>query len=286
MKKNRRLLWQFGFFFVQNPFLKNFFTGEIYRGGLKHICTPGLNCYSCPAAALSCPLGALQLFFAGAVHNVSLYVTGFLISVGVVFGRFICGFLCPMGLLSDLLYRIGTPKLILRLRFLRYVKYIILLLFVIILPSVVRHTVSGLGRPWFCAYICPSGTIFGAVPLMAANDFLRELAGVQFILKISMAGAVVFVSVFVLRVFCRVLCPLGAVYGLLNKVAAIHIRHNGDKCTKCGRCAKACHIALDPVRESDSPECFRCGRCVTACPAGSFSVCRSRDVVFASDKKG
>jgi len=253
------------FFFLQNPFLGNFFTGRIYSGELKRMCTPGLNCYSCPAAAVSCPIGATQLFFAGARHSISLYVTGFLLTTGVIFGRFICGFVCPMGLLQDLLYRIKTPKLILGLRFLRYVKYVVLALFVIILPMVITHELSGIGHPWFCAYICPSGTLFGAVPLLAANDFLREFIGMQFVLKISIAIGVVILSMFVLRIFCRVLCPLGAIYALLNRIVILHMQCDKNKCTTCGNCSKACHIKIEPMKHPNAAECFRCGKCVNSC---------------------
>lgn len=261
----RRLLIQLGFFILQNPFLKNFITGEIYRGGLKRICTPGLNCYSCPAAAVSCPMGAAQMFFAGVRHSFSLYVAGFLLTVGVLFGKFICGFVCPMGLLQDLLYRIKTPKLLLRLRFVRYAKYLVLALFVIILPIVIRHPLSGLGQPWFCSYICPSGTIFGAVPLIAANDVLRQLLGWRFVLKISLAGGVVIGSVFVLRIFCRVLCPLGAIYSLLNRVTVVRMHCDKSLCTTCNKCSAACHLKIEPMKEPNSPECFRCGKCIKTC---------------------
>ena len=255
---DKRLLAQFIFFLLQNPFLKNFFTGRIYQGRLKHVCTPGLNCYSCPAAAMSCPIGAAQ-------HNINLYVSGFLITVGLVFGRFICGFVCPMGWVQDLLYRIKSPKLILRLRYLRYVKYVVLILFVIILPMI-------FGNPWFCAYICPSGTLFAAIPLIAANDFLRELIGMQFILKLAIAIAVVVLSVFILRIFCRVLCPLGAIYGLFNRIAFMRMGCDTDKCVACGSCSLACHIKIDPVLEPNSPECFRCGDCVKACKQKAKSL--------------
>ena len=265
MKQRNRLLAQLGFFILQNPFLRNFVTGDIYQGDLKRFCTPGLNCYSCPAAALSCPIGAIQLFFAGVRQSISLYVTGFLLAVGVVFGRFICGFLCPMGLLQDLLYRIKSPKLIVRLRFLRYIKYIVLALFVVILPLMIRNEWSLQGLPWFCTYICPSGTIFGAIPLIGTNDFLRSMIGSTFFLKIIIAGGVVIISVFVLRVFCRVLCPLGAIYALLNPIAMLHMQCDMDKCVSCKKCAKACHIKIDPVENPNAPECFRCGKCVNAC---------------------
>jgi len=276
MKQRSRLLAQFAFFLLQNPFLKNFVSGTIYQGELKRICTPGLNCYSCPAAAMSCPIGAAQLFFGGVRHSISLYVTGFLLTVGVVFGRLICGFVCPMGLLQDLLYRIKTPKLILRLRFLKYVKYVVLALFVIILPATVINELSGLGHPWFCAYICPSGTIFAAVPLLAANNFLRDLIGAQFILKMTIAIGVVVLSVFILRIFCRVLCPLGAIYALLNRIAIIHMRCDADKCTTCGLCAKACHIKIDPALKPNSPECFRCGKCINSCKTKALTYTTKR----------
>ena len=265
MKQGKRLLTQFVFFLIQNPFLKNWVSGRIYQGDLKTICSPGLNCYSCPAAALSCPIGAIQLVLAGFRQSVSLYVTGFLLTTGVVFGRFICGYVCPMGLIQDLLYRIKTPKLILRLRFLRYVKYVVLIGFVIILPLTVRHELSGQGQPWFCKYICPSGMLFGAVPLVTANDFLRNLIGAQFLLKFLIAAAIIILSVFVFRVFCRVLCPLGAIYAVLNKVSILHMRCEGDKCKSCGDCAKACHIKIEPVTRPNDPECVRCGKCVGAC---------------------
>jgi len=278
MKRHRRLFAQLGFFILQNPFLKNFVTGQIYQGKLKLACSPGLNCYSCPAAALSCPIGALQLFFAGVRHSVSLYVAGFLLTTGVVFGRFICGYVCPMGLLQDLLYKIKTPKLVLRLRFLRYAKYAVLAALVIILPLAATHELSGLGQPWFCKYICPSGTIFGAMPLLAANEPLRRLLGPLFVLKVSLAAVIVVAAVFVYRGFCRVLCPLGAVYAVLNRVSLLHMRCDKDKCTSCGQCAEACHLKIEPASQPNSPECVRCGKCVGACApkALGYSIKRKR----------
>ena len=265
MKQARRLLTQAGFFFLQNPFIKNFITGKIYQGNLKALCSPGLNCYSCPAAAVSCPIGAAQLFFAGAAHNISLYVSGFLLTTGVAFGRFICGYVCPMGFIQDLAYRIKTPKLILKLRFPRYIKYAVLALFVVILPLTALNDLSGLGEPWFCKYICPSGTLFGALPLLAANDFLRGMAGAQLALKLSLAFIALIAAVFIFRGFCRVACPLGAVYALFNRVSILRMRCDRDKCVNCGACSRACHIGIEPVTQPNSPECVRCGKCVNAC---------------------
>ena len=261
----KRLISQIVFFLLQNPLLKNFFSGTIYKGDLKKICTPGLNCYSCPAAVTSCPIGSLQLFIAGAKHSVSLAVTGFLLITGVFFGRIICGYVCPMGLLQDLLFRIKTPKLNVRLRYLRFLKYMVLALFVLLLPYAIRNELSNLGSPWFCKYICPSGTIFAAFPLLAVNEFLRNLAGVQFVCKAIFAAGIVLSSVFIFRFFCRVLCPLGAIYSLFNKIAVVRIHCDKEKCVSCGSCRESCRIKIDPVKQINSPECVRCNACIKAC---------------------
>jgi len=263
--QTKRLITQIVFFLLQNPFLKNFIDGVIYQGRMKMICTPGLNCYSCPAAVLSCPVGAMQLFFSGARHSIGLFVTGFVMSIGVVFGRLICGYVCPMGLLQDLLYRIKTKKRLMQLKYLRYVKYLVLILFVVLFPMLFLHELSGLGEPWFCKYICPSGTVFGAIPLLLTNNFLRDLAGTLLIAKLIIAGALLSSAVFIYRPFCRILCPLGAIYALFNKIAFLKMRCDKEKCTSCNECAKVCQIMLEPARQPDSPECVRCGDCKTAC---------------------
>jgi len=209
----------------------------------------------------------MQLFFAGVKHSISLFVTGFLLSVGVVFGRLICGYVCPMGLLQDLVYRIKTPKRIVQFRRLRYLKYLILIFLVVLLPMLVVHELSGLGEPWFCKYICPSGTVFGAIPLLAVNEFLRSSAGMLLAIKLAIAAGILITAVVVYRPFCRVLCPLGAIYALFNRIAFLKMRCDKEKCTSCGKCAQACLVKLEPAKQPNSPECVRCGSCKAACEA-------------------
>jgi ferredoxin-type protein NapH len=275
VKQNRRLLPQFGFFLLQNPFISNFVNGKIYQGHLKTLCSPGLNCYSCPAAAVSCPLGAIQYFFSGVRHRVSFYVIGFLLMTGVVLGRFICAFVCPMGLLQDLLYLIKMPKIVRRLKYLQYVKYVILSVFVVFLPLTIINEFSGLGQPWFCKFICPSGTLFGAIPLVLINDFLRNFIGAQFFLKLMIAINIIIAAIFVYRIFCRMFCPLGAIYALFNKISILHLQHDKEKCLSCKACVKACQIKIDPTSQTNSPECVRCGKCVNACEHNALS-CKIR----------
>lgn len=58
--KKLRLTVQLLFTIVTNGYMYGFLNGKIYRGSLKYVCVPGLNCYSCPGAVASCPIGALQ----------------------------------------------------------------------------------------------------------------------------------------------------------------------------------------------------------------------------------
>jgi polyferredoxin len=161
--------------------------------------------------------------------------------------------------------KIKTKKIKTKLRYPRYIKYVILGLFVIILPLTIRHELSGLGSPWFCANICPSGTIFAATPILAVNEFLHSMIGMQFYIKAAIAAGIILTSVVIFRFFCRVLCPLGAIYALFNKFAFLRMHHNKEKCVSCEGCNKACHMRLEPSKQPNSPECIRCGNCIKAC---------------------
>ena len=109
-----------------------FFSGQNISGQSEKVCVPGLNCYSCPAATGACPIGAFQAVVGSSKFKFSYYITGFLILLGVTLGRFICGFLCPFGWFQDLLHKIPGKKFsTARLKPLRYLKYIILVVFVI-----------------------------------------------------------------------------------------------------------------------------------------------------------
>lgn len=129
--------------------------------------SPGLNCYSCPAASGACPIGSFQAVVGSSKFGFSYYITGFLILLGVLLGRFICGFLCPFGWLQELLHKIPSKKLSTKkLKPLTYLKYIILLLAVVLLPALAVNDV-GMGDPFFCKLHISAGCAGGcnsAVP--------------------------------------------------------------------------------------------------------------------------
>ena len=127
---------------LTNIHIPNLWKGKIYQGSVKNVCVPGLNCYSCPAATGACPIGAFQAVVGSSGFKFSYYITGFFILLGVTLGRFICGFLCPFGWFQDLLHKIPGKKFsTARLKPLRYLKYIILIIFVILLPMLVTNSI-------------------------------------------------------------------------------------------------------------------------------------------------
>ena len=74
------------------------------------------------------------------------------------------------------------------------------------------------------------------------------------------------------RPFCRYLCPLGAVYALLNPVSLYRLRLDDGVCTHCGACARACPMAVPLPEKCNHPECVRCGKCVKACPQNALRM--------------
>lgn len=261
----KRKLIQIAAFGFSNIHLGNFKSGSLYTGSWKQFCNPGLNCYSCPAATLACPIGALQAVSGSMNFKFSFYVVGFLLAVGVLFGRSICGFLCPFGLLQELLHKIPFPKRKLP-KPLRYLKYAILVIFVILLP-IVATDYMGMGKPAFCEFICPAGTLEGGIPLLLSNPRLRAVIGELFSLKAALLVLTIVGCMSIYRFFCKAMCPLGAIYGLLNKISIYHLEVDEKKCVGCRKCAHVCKMDVDPVKHPDSAECIRCGECRDACPA-------------------
>lgn len=253
---------------LTNSYLVGFAQGKIYKGKLKNICVPGLNCYSCPGAAGACPIGAMQAVIGNRNFKFAFYVAGFLIFIGALAGRFVCGWLCPFGLVQDLLHKIPFPKKIGTFqgdRLLRKLKYLILLVFVVLLPMFLVD-ILGQGAPYFCKLICPAGTLEGGIPLVFFNASMRKAVGFLYAWKNAILLVTVVLSIIIYRPFCKYICPLGAVYSVFNPVSVFRCRVDKETCTGCGACAKVCKMQVDPVKNANDPECIRCGDCKKACP--------------------
>lgn len=267
MMKKLRLAVQLIFTILTNGYTYGFLNGKIYRGGLKYACVPGLNCYSCPGAVGSCPIGALQALLNQRGFHIPFGVLGVFFLFGSLLGRFVCGWLCPFGMVQDLLHKIPLFRKRKRLPFhhiLKYGKYLVLV-FLVCLGSMFLF--GGFAKvPAFCKYLCPSGTLLGAMPLMAANAQLRGQAGGLFLWKAGILLFIIILSVKVYRPFCQYLCPLGAIYGWFNRFSLVQVHWEKERCVSCGACEKACPVGLTVREVSRSPECIRCGKCIGACP--------------------
>ena len=263
----RRKLIQIAAFGFTNAHLSGFFTGQLYNGKYKKFCAPGLNCYSCP-------IGALQTIGGTPGRRFSLYVLGFLLAVGVLFGRAVCAFLCPFGLLQELLYRIPLPhkkreSRIKLPRIVRFTKYLLMVILVLFLPPFFAKDALP-GAPFFCEYFCPAGTLEAGILMSLLHRELRVLLGRRFVWKLVILGIVLSGCLLSERFFCKYFCPLGAIYGLFNRISILRPRLSMDKCTSCGACQKACPMSIDPRTDTDSVECIRCGCCANACRYGAI----------------
>ena len=257
---------------LHNAHLKGFVDGEIYRGAAKYACVPGLNCYSCPGAVGACPLGALQNALASSGHRAGWYAAGVLLLFGVTLGRTVCGWLCPFGLIQELLHKIPTFKIRKsRLtRALSLLKYLVLAVFVVAIP-LWYGLAHGVPVPGFCKYLCPAGTLEGGVVLLShpGSGALFGMLGALFTGKFTILLIVGLVCVFCYRGFCRFLCPLGALYGLFNRFCLTGVRVDADRCSGCGACVRSCGM---DVRRVGDRECIHCAGCMDVCAEKAISL--------------
>lgn len=270
---------------LTNANIKGFVNGRIYTGATKNVCVPGMNCYSCPGAVGACPLGSLQDSLAQSNNRAPFYILGILALFGLMFARTICGFFCPVGLGQELLYKVKTPK-VKKSRFTRllsYLKYVLLVVFVIAVPLIYN------GIPGFCKYICPAGTFGGSLPLLAhsGNGDFYDALGYLFTWKFALLVVFIILCIFFYRFFCRFVCPLGAIYGFFNKFALIGVKLDKEKCVDCGLCINTCKMDIKHVGDH---ECINCGECIPACPTkaitwkGSQIFLHGIEVPAAEDK--
>lgn len=243
---------------LTNSYVQVITTKIGYDGPLRGVCVPFLNCHACPFALFSCPIGMLQHF--AVIHRFPFYLLGFFIAVGVVVGRAACGWLCPFGLLQDLMYKIKSVKFSIP-KFLNYGKYVALVVLVIVLPYFTYEN-------WF-SKLCPFGALIAGIPWVTWNpvdpDFgtrviEADVVGTMFYIKIAIL--VLFLIWFILakRPFCRTTCPLGAIWGVFNRISLLRARVE-ESCPDCEQCTKYCPMDLNVKTEVNSENCIKCMDC-------------------------
>ena len=240
---------------LPNAYVQGFLAGSVYQGPLKNVCTPLLNCYACPSAYLSCPIGALQHFMA--TRTLPLYAVGSMSVVGASVGRMTCGTLCPFGTLQDVLHKFPASKVSIPV-WTRYLRYVVLAVLVFAIPLATREH-------WF-SKLCPAGTLMAGLPWVTMNAGVRAMIGSLFWVKISILLFFVTTSTMVKRPFCRAERARGAVLSFFNKSSFLQLAWNPDSCTRCGKCQKICPVDIRPDRNPTDPDCIRCLDC-TRCPS-------------------
>jgi len=240
--------------------------------GMSGIIYPFYFCYACPWAWASCPIGIVEHSFVdfgyGEFTNGFIllgYVFGTISVFGFLFGRFICGWVCPIGALQDLVrfvrFKVFKKKAP-RLFSLRWVKYGVLFLIPV---------TSYAFKELFYTRFCPVGGITGTFPTLA-TDWAGWVIGPDFAIKVVSVSLFFVLVIVVARGWCRFLCPLGAWLSFYNKVTPLHISFDKDKCVDCGLCTKACPMNIDVPKNRRSLECIGCTRCLHACNKDALSL--------------
>ncbi|MBI5442877.1 MAG: 4Fe-4S binding protein [Deltaproteobacteria bacterium] len=250
-----RRLFQGGMSVGANGYLRGFFAGTLYQGPGKGICVPVLNCYACPSAFFSCPIGTIQHFMA--VHAFPLYALGYLSLIGLFVGRMSCGILCPFGFLQDLLYKVPSSKIRIP-RFARGFRFVALGGLVFVIPWLTHES-------WF-SKLCPAGTLQGGIPWVFLSAEIRYMVGGLFWLKIGILLFFLLLSIVARRPFCQTTCPLGALYGPFNRVSLLRLDWDRATCTRCDKCLEVCPMEIKVYEAPNTGHCIRCLDC-TSCPS-------------------
>jgi ferredoxin-type protein NapH len=237
-----------------------------------NMCSPVFHCYACPLATFACPIGVLAQF--SALHIFPFVAIGLLVGLGALFGSLLCGWACPFGFLQDLVARVRTPKFDLP-RWTGHFRYVVLLGTVLAIPYF-----FGEGHPLFFCSFCPAGALEGAVPNIISQATRGESVSLPNPLKLTVLLLFLGAIFFVRRPWCRMLCPLGAIFSLFNGASAFFLRLDGEKCVDCGQCHKLCQVGLQPQKSPNDRQCIRCLEC-TQCKPGALTIA----TIFGGKKK-
>jgi polyferredoxin len=182
------------------------------------------------------------------------------LAITLLFRKAFCSWLCPVGTLSEGLWKLGRRLFgrtfaLPRLADvpLRALKYVLLAFFL--------WAVAGMSAEAIGAFL---ESPYGLVADVKMLDFFRHVGTAAAVFL----AALVLASVFVPNVWCRYLCPYGALHGLVSWLSPVRIRRDADRCIDCAKCAKACpsRLPVDAKGSIASPECTGCLECVAVCP--------------------
>ncbi|UCD29198.1 MAG: 4Fe-4S dicluster domain-containing protein [Planctomycetota bacterium] len=192
-------------------------------------------------------------------------------------GRFFCNWICPFGIVHHFfgwIFNTRGPKQKIesnRYRPIYALKYYILV--AMLLAAIFGTLQIGLLDPIstlhrsLAASILPALNMPTPVAQTVGDPKLHQLGWViGFIVLILVS-----LNLIIPRFFCRTLCPLGALLGLLSRFSLWRIERDATKCTDCGLCLQSCEGACDPHTRLRKSECLVCFNCIEDCPHGALS---------------
>jgi len=226
----------------------------------EYVAKPGAVEGFLPISAL---LGLRQLLATGEwdmVHPAGLTIFIALVVMAFLFRKAFCGYICPVGFLSNLLERAGRKmKLALVPHMyvdypLTAIKYVLLgfFLYIVFFSMDVRSVSSFISGPYN----------------MVADAKMLDFFLAPSATSLLVIGGLIVFGLVVRNAWCRYLCPYGALLGLFSWLSPIAVSRDGNTCIGCGKCSKRCPAGIkveikDSVR---SPECIGCAECIGECP--------------------
>lgn len=239
---------------------------------LHNICSPVFHCYACPLATFACPIGVIAQF--SALHLIPFLAIGTLILVGAFIGSIVCGWMCPFGLLQDLAAKLPIPRFKIP-KWMGAIRYIVLAGTVIIIPFL-----FGESHPLFVCKVCPAGGLEAAVPNIISAAVQGNAVPWPNAIKISIILAFLTAIFVTIRPWCRILCPLGAIFGFFNRFSVFSMKLEDHNCTHCGHCRTLCTYGGKPDESPNSDSCLRCLEC-TQCSPGALQA----STIFDAEEK-
>ena len=198
-----------------------------------------------------------------AIHPAAMFLFIAFVLISALLKRSFCSWLCPIGTLSEWLWRAGHRLFGRNFRLprwldvaLRGVKYLLLGFFVVAVGTMSANSIDAFMH-----------APFGLVADVKLLDFFREVSAPL----LETLALLTLLSMLVQNFWCRYLCPYGALMGLASLLSPLKIRRDTERCVDCGKCARACPAGLpvDRLQQVRSAECVACMSCVAACPVES-----------------
>jgi polyferredoxin len=199
------------------------------------------------------------------VHLFPLFALGTILLLGALFGRILCGWVCPFGFVQDLLYKVPSRKISLP-PWTGYIKYGVLGLGVLAIPFFLGESTLFS----FCR-ICPASALQVSTPNLVIGGVATLNPGVM--VKFGVLFGIVALAMTSSRSFCKTMCPIGALVGPLNHLAFWTVKRPMEACTTCRKCDKVCPVDGKPserlaagLTANRSSECLVCHDCQAVCP--------------------